>query len=222
MLIRSLALFCLVALSAVPAMAQFGKPEPTPKSADEYFAERALRDASRLTAGVSGREIIKPEDGVNLARAEGRMEEALEIYQRLCGDRSAPQDQWARNCFALGDMYRRGMGTVQDYPRAKIHYSAACLEGRHSRACMQQAYIAQKGSAGEVDNDQARTLYEQACALNEPGGCAGLGNMMYMGLGGSRNRPRATTLLQDACAAEFDWACTRLIEYGLPTRLDRF
>lgn len=222
MLIRLLSVFCFFAISAVPASAQFGKPEPTPKSADEYFAERALRDASRLTAGVSGRDVIKPEDGMDLARAERRMEEALEIYQRLCGDRSSPQDQWARNCFALGDMYRRGMGTVQDYERAKIHYNAACLEGRHGDACLQQAYISAKGSAGEVDNDHARALYEQACTLNEPGGCAGLGNMMYMGLGGPRNRSRAVTLLQEACADEFEWACTRLIEYGLPTRLDRF
>ena len=181
-----------------------------------------MRDAHRLTFGVEGRDIIRPEDGVDLARAERRMEEALEIYEKLCSDRSLPQDQWARNCFALGEMHRRGNGTVQDYPKAKISYDAACLEGRHTGACIQQAYISQKEYDGSIDLEHARLLYDQACGLKDPGGCAGLGNMIYMGLGGSRDRPTATRLLQESCAAEYEWACTRLTEYGLPVRLDRF
>lgn len=222
MLVRLFALFSLAFAMTATASAQFGKAEPTPKSADEYFAERAMRDASRLTAGVQGRDVIRAEDGMDLARAEQRMEEAFEIYNRLCADRSLPRDQWARNCYALGDMHRRGSGTVQDYAKAKAMYDAACFEGRHSDACVQQAYIAAKGSAGEKDLDQARILYDQACDLDDPAGCSGLANMMYMGLGGTRDRPTAVRLLQDACTDEYEWACTRLIEYGLPTRLDRF
>ncbi|MEL6860856.1 MAG: tetratricopeptide repeat protein [Pseudomonadota bacterium] len=222
MLTRLFALFAIATMMTATASAQFGKPQPTPKNADEYFAERAMRDASRLTSGVEGRDIIRPEDGMDLARAERRMEEAFEIYQRLCSDRSLPQDQWARNCFALGDLHRRGAGTVQDYAAAKIQYDAACFDGRHANACLQQAYISAIGSAGSEDLEHARTLYDRACDLDAPAGCAGLGNMMYMGRGGTRDRPTAVRLLQDACSAEYDWACTRLIEYGLPTRLDRF
>ena len=222
MLVRLFALFSLAFAMTATASAQFGKAQPTAKSADEYFAERAMRDASRLTAGVEGRDVIKPEDGMDLARAEQRMEEAFEIYDRLCADRAQPRDQWARNCFALADMHRRGSGTVQDYPKAKSLYNEACFDGRHSGACLQQAYISAKGSAGEKELEYARGLYDQACDLDAPAGCAGLANMMYMGLGGSRDRPTAVRLLQDACSDEYDWACTRLIEYGLPTRLDRF
>lgn len=222
MIVRLFASFCCAFAFAATASAQFGKTQPTPKNAEEYFAERAMRDAARLTYGVEGRDVIKPEDGIDLARAEHRMEEALAIYDRLCTDRSLPRDQWARNCFALGDMHRRGSGTEQDYAKAKGHYDSACLDGRHAGACMQQAYISQKGSAGEKDLDHARTLYDRACVLDEPGGCAGLGNMMYMGLGGVRDRPTAVRLMQESCAAEYEWACTRLIEYGLPTRLDRY
>lgn len=214
-------LFIALAVSAT-ACAQFGKPEPTPKNADEYLAERAMRDAARLTSGVEGRDIIKPEDGIDLARAEARMEDAFAVFDRLCADRSIPQDQWARNCFALGDMHRRGSGTEQDYAKAKENYDAACLEGRHTGACMQQAYLSHKGRDGEADHDHARRLYEHACDLNDPGGCAGLGNMMYAGLGGTRDRPQAVRLLQGSCADEYEWACTRLVEYGLPTRLDRY
>lgn len=222
MLYRPFVLLLLAMTLIASASAQFGKPQPTPKNQDEYMAERAMREASRLTEGVAGRDIIRPEDGVDLARAESRMETALAIYERLCADRSLPQDQWARNCYALGDMHRRGLGTEQDYPIAKQHFDAACLEGRHTGACMQQAYISQKGHAGDVDSEHARALYEKACSLRDPGGCAGLGNMMYMGVGGIRDRSRAVRLLQESCRDEYEWACTRLVEYGLPARLDRY
>lgn len=222
MLIRLFALFCLFAFTGAAASAQFGKSKPTPKIADEYFAERALRDAERLTTGVAGREAIRPEDGVDLARAEERMQEALEIYDRLCSDRSLPQDQWARNCFELGNMHRRGLATVQDYGEARKKYDAACLEGRHTGACLQQAYISHKGRNGDANLPHARRLYEHACTLGDPAGCAGLGNMMYAGLGGTRDRSTAVRLLQESCSDEFEWACTRLTEYGLPTRLDRY
>lgn len=215
MLIRHLALLIFAIAFAATASAQFGKPKPTPKNADEYFAERAMRDASRMTFGVEGREVVRAEDGVDLARAEARMEEALEIYERLCADRALPRDQWARNCFSLGEMHRRGTGTVQDYAKARVHYDTACLVGRHTGACMQQAYISQKGEARDKDLDHARALYEQACDLDDPGGCAGLGNMMYAGLGGNRNRTEAAQLLQDSCGDGYQWACTRLTEYGL-------
>lgn len=219
---RLLALLLISAAFTASAFAQFGKPQPTPKNADEYRAERAMREASNLTQGVAGRDIIRPSDGVDLARAEERMETALTVYTQLCADRALPQDQWARNCFQLGEMYRRGLGTEQDYRISKTHYDAACLDGRHTGACMQQAYISQKGTDGKVDLEHARALYDKACDLKDPGGCAGLGNMMYMGLGGRRDRSRAVTLLQDSCADEYSWACTRLIEYGLPERLDRY
>ena len=222
MLFRSLALLSLSLVLASSAFAQFGKPEPTPKTADEYFAERAMRDASRLTQGVLGRDIIRPEDGVDLQRAESRIEDALEIFTKLCSERSLPQDQWARNCYSLADMHRRGLGTEQDYAEAKKHYDAACFDGRHPGACVQQAYISHLGSDGDADPEYARDLYSQACRMKDPVGCSGLGNMLYMGIGGSRDRSRAVTLLQDACADEYEWACTRLMEYGQPTRLDRF
>lgn len=212
---RGLALLTLSILFALSAAAQFGKAKPTPKSAEEYFAERALRDASRLTQGVAGRDIVRPSDGVDLQRAESRLDQAFEIYTKLCSDRTTPQDQWARNCFSLADMYRRGLGTEQDYDAAKRYYNDACLEGDHAASCIQQAYISQKVSGERADLEHARILYEQACDLKDPAGCAGLGNMMYAGLGGTRDRQRAANLLQDSCAEGYQWACTRLTEYGL-------
>ncbi|MEM7460762.1 MAG: tetratricopeptide repeat protein [Pseudomonadota bacterium] len=215
MLFRTLALLTLAIVFATSSFAQFGKSKPTPKTAEEYFAERAMRDASRLTQGVAGRDIIRPSDGIDLQRAESRMEEAFAVYDKLCNDRTLPRDQWARNCFALADMYRRGLATEQDSTQARIHYDAACFEGDHPGACVQQAYSSQKGDERDVDLEHARALYTQACDLDDAGGCAGLGNMMYAGLGGSRDRIEAANLLQNACADGYQWACTRLSEYGL-------
>lgn len=215
MVFRSLAVLTLAMVFGLSAFAQFGKSKPTPKTAEEYFAERAMRDAARLTEGVAGKDIVRASDGVDLQRAEERMESAFEIYETLCSDRTLPKDQWARNCFSLADMYRRGLGTEQDYDEAKRLYDEACIDGAHTGACMQQAYISQKGSGGDTDLEHARALYETACDLRDPGGCAGLGNMMYAGLGSSRDRQRAANLLQDSCADGYQWACTRLTEYGL-------
>ena len=111
MLFRTLALLTLALVFATSSFAQFGKSKPTPKTAEEYFAERAMRDASRLTQGVAGRDVIRASDGIDLQRAESRMEEAFAIHDKLCADRTQPRDQWARNCFALADMYRRGLAT---------------------------------------------------------------------------------------------------------------
>ena len=215
MVFRNLTLCILALVFSASAMAQFGKPKPTPKNAAEYFAERAMRDAARLSQGVGGRDIIRPSDGVDLERAEERMEEAFAIYEQMCEDRTLPRDQWARNCFALGDMHRRGLATEQDFVRARIYYDAACLEGRHTESCIQQAYLSQKGPERQVDLRHARSLYDHACDLKDPAGCAGLGNMMYAGLGGSRNRTQAAQLLQESCSDGYDWACSRLSEYGL-------
>lgn len=215
MVFRHFVLWVFAIALAATAAAQFGKPKPTPKNADEYFAERAMRDAGRLTEGVAGRDVIRPGDGVDLERAEARMEEAYAIYVKLCEDRTLPRDQWARNCFSLADMYRRGLATEQDYVRARTYYDAACLVGRHTESCIQQAYLSQKGPERQVDLRHARALYDHACDLKDPAGCAGLGNMMYAGLGGSRNRTQAAQLLQESCSDGYDWACSRLSEYGL-------
>jgi len=218
---RFLALIGFFVLFSLSAAAQFGKPKPTPKNAAEYFAERALVDAGRLAEG-SYKDALADSDIAKLERSEARLAEALEGFTALCEDRSLPRDQWARNCFALGHMHRKGQGTEQDYAAAKIHYDAACLEGRHLEACMQQAYTSHKGSAGERDYEHARLLYSSACDLRHAGACAGLGNMLYRGLGGTEDRPKGTRLMQDACRDQYEWACSRLSDYGLPVRIDSF
>lgn len=220
-IIFSLALF---GFSASPAMAQWIKDDrPTPKNAKEYFAQRALSDASYMTQGEGGAIIIE----ADLDYANSRLDDAFEAYSELCTDRTLPTDQWARNCFELGNLHRRGLGTVQDRQTANSLYSEACFDGLNTDACMQLAYAQQRGTP--VRNrpvkpkpEEARKTYGFACDLDHSPACAGLGNMLYAGIGGDQDRRRGVTLLDDACKDGYQWACTRLTEYGPLARKDRF
>jgi len=195
------------------AHAQFGKTEPTPLSKDEYYAQRAMSEAGRLSEGVFG-DIITDEDAIDLRRAQIRLDEARTIYTSLCADTDLPLDQRARTCHALADLYRRGLGISQNYELARQHYDWACLTGNHIPACMQQAYTAHTDHDGRTDYAYARKLYDHACQLSHPAGCAGLGNMMMTGLGGKKDRRQGLSLMQEACSSGDSWACQRLITYG--------
>ena len=170
-------------------------------------------DAGRLSQGVYG-DLVTEADETDLRRAQIRFDEAREIYAQLCADTERPRDQRARTCHALADMYRRGAGVMQDYDRAREHYDWACLSGDHAPSCMQQAYTSHTDHDGEVDYRHARRLYSHACTLGHSAACGGLGNMLYAGLGGSKDRRAGIDLMQNACAAEDAWSCSRLSTYG--------
>lgn len=213
-------LTCLLSLP-VMANAQFGPERDTPRTAKEIFADRAMTDAAELIK-VSPKDVVTQDDGIDPEQAQIWYDQARVRYDELCQDREMPTDAWARNCFKLADIYRRGLGVVQDYNAAKTFYLDACLEGDHIDACLQQAYIDHTGNAGETDWPRARTLYERACDAGDASGCAGLGNMLYRGQGGGLDRALGAELLQNACADEYAWACERLRGFGLPQRTRQF
>ncbi|WOR15472.1 tetratricopeptide repeat protein [Hyphomonas sp. FCG-A18] len=214
MIVRIAAFLTASLALTLPALAQFGPPRDTPPTQREIYADRALATGMRFSTGLA-RDVVTADDGVDLDRTEFWFDEALGAYTELCSDKTAPRDFWARNCYKLGDMYRRGLGTPQDYASAEMHFLAACEQGKHIEACLQQAHIDHTGNAGETDWPRARKLYSQACSAKEPSGCAGLGNMLYRGQGGFPDRKRGARLLQDACAADYEWACERIVGYGL-------
>lgn len=216
-------LLTFLALS-LPAAAQFGAPPPTPASPTELYADRAYAEASRLSAGVGG-EVITKEALFDLERSQQRFDEARQYYQAACDDRSQPTDQWTRNCYKVAEMYRRGIGSTQDYRLARKLYLDACRDGDHVDACLQQAHLSHVGRdtrEAPQNYELARELYTRACDLGDPSGCAGLGNMLYRGQGGEQDRTRGSRLLQRACADDYDWACERLQAFGLPETLEKF
>lgn len=215
-MIARIALFLTASFALVmPAFAQFEPPEPTPKTTKERYAERAMGNALSFSE-ASDATIVTPEDGIDPERMQFWFDEARAVYEPLCSDRSGPKDLWARNCFNLADMYRRGLGLRQDYEKASELYVAACEEGGHQDACLAQAYIDHSGNGGEKNWTRARELYDRACDEGSAVGCAGLGNMLYRGQGGFPNRRRGAQLLRQACADEYSWACERLEGFGIP------
>lgn len=219
----TLAILSLIML-ALPAAAWRGDTQPTPPSAQELYADRAYAEAARAVAGVAGNVI--PYDAVfDLDRSQDRFATARTTYLDLCAQRDLPQDQWARNCYKAAEMFRRGLGLSQDYRQARELYTAACLDGAHIEACLQQAHLSHVGRdirEAPQDYPLARRLYTRACSLDSPSGCAGLGNMLYRGQGGEQDRTRGSRLLQQACRNEYDWACQRLRVFGLPETLEKF
>ncbi|MEM9938419.1 MAG: tetratricopeptide repeat protein [Pseudomonadota bacterium] len=206
---------CLFLVS--PAFAQFGPEPPTPRVAKEIQADRAMTDASQLVRTLYT-DVVTEDDGIDPEQANRWYKLARENYTELCAMREEPTDFWSRNCYKLADIYRRGLGVVQDYDRASELYTEACLTGRHLNACLQQAHIDHVGNAGAKDWPNARNLYEIACDMGDASGCAGLGNMLYRGQGGAPDRIQGARLLQTACADDYEWACERIISYGIPER----
>lgn len=206
-------LFVSFALT-LPTMAQFGPKEPTPKTTQERYAERAIANALSFSE-VSPKTVVTSDDGIDPERMQFWFDEARDVYQSYCDDRASAKDLWARNCFNLADMYRRGVGVRQDYALATDLYLAACEQGGHVDACLAQAYIDHSGNGGEQNWARARMLYDGACTEGSWVGCAGLGNMLYRGQGGMADRPRGARLLRQACTNEYAWACERLEGFGI-------
>ena len=198
------------------ASAQFGLDEPTPKTAQERYAERAIANAARFS-GVSDDVIVSSADGIDPERMQFWFDQARGVYEPLCEDRSSAQDLWSRNCFNLADMYRRGLGVEQDYSKASDLYLTACKQGAHLDSCLAQAYIDHSGNAGDRNWSRARDLYDAACDQGSTTGCAGLGNMIYRGQGGLPDRRRGAQLLRQSCNNDDAWACERLEGFGLPS-----
>ena len=148
-------------------------------------------------------EIALEEASANLKENRAKRTEAI----RACGT----NDYQA--CFELGDMYRRGLGGLQDYEKAAENYRKAC-NGSHAEACSGLAYLTLQGRGMDVDHVQARGLYDKSCDLGDVSGCAALGNMVYTGQGGRKNVPEGTRLLQESCDREYEWACERLSTLG--------
>jgi len=197
---------------ACSAQAQFGKPKATPRTLAEITAERALADGTRRLQAIAGD--VATLEQIDIDFAQKRLDEAYAGYTKLCEDRTAPSDYWARNCFKLANLYRRGIAAPQDYAKAQALYEELCFQQDHAEACTQQAYVSFTGRNGTKDFANARKLYTAACNLKNAPGCGGLGAMTYAGQGGVRDKRHGERLLQRSCRGGYDWACARLVDVG--------
>jgi len=119
-----------------------------------------------------------------------------------------------KSCLRVADDWRIGRGGPQDLTKAIDFATDACSLSA-SDGCTLAATIHFEGRAtGSTDYESARVLYQRACELSDLRGCAGLGNMQYMGLGGLRDRREGIENLRRACRQDFTYACDQLRGYG--------
>ncbi|MEO0816652.1 MAG: tetratricopeptide repeat protein [Pseudomonadota bacterium] len=144
----------------------------------------------------------------------GHMNAAFDIYSARCDEGSA------YDCYRAGDMYRRAMGTEQDYDAAGDAYERSCELG-HGDACLALANMHFNGQGLEQDYPRARELYEAGCDLNDASSCAVLGNMKYVGMGGPRDRIEGAELMRRSCLQEVVYACNQVRRYGLSNNGER-
>ena len=149
--------------------------------------------------------------GVTLERLDDR-EGANRQFQQACdaGD--------TRGCIALAHTLRIGDRVPQDFERAFALYAKAC-DMDNPAGCSGVAYMHNQGNGVDQDFDAALEAYKEACDLGEMSGCAGAGNILVAGQASTRNRTEGARLLRQACANEYDWACTRLRDLGQPRDL---
>lgn len=138
----------------------------------------------------------------------GHVNAAFELFTRDCEGGSG------EDCYQLGDMYRRGIATPQDFDAAGEAYQTACDLG-YASGCMQLANMLFEGRTLDQDYPRARALYTEACDMNDPAACGVLGNMMYVGLGGAKDRNRGAEMMRRSCLAEVEYSCNQVRRYGL-------
>ncbi|MEM7766110.1 MAG: hypothetical protein AAF253_01320 [Pseudomonadota bacterium] len=155
------------------------------------------------------------EPGTNSSYPDGAYAYAIGDFpaaRRLFGEECRTGN--TGSCLRAADDWRIGRGGPQDYGLA-IEYADLACQRRVADGCTVAATIHFEGRAtGEPDYGAAREAYGAACDLSDPRGCAGLGNMQYIGLGGLRERREGIENLRQACRQAFDYACTQLRDYG--------
>ena len=136
--------------------------------------------------------------------AQGDPKGGLALAQSACATRDG------HGCAILGGMIQAGVGTPADDARAAQAYQRAC-DAHDAEGCIALGDMLRNGSTAVPRNTpRARAAFETACTAGDPMGCALIGTMLTFGEGGPTDKARGKTLLEKACAASVEAACSIL------------
>lgn len=122
---------------------------------------------------------------------------ALSLHDRACDAGDAQACRW------LGYEHVMGLGTTQNDSAALAAYGRAC-DGGDAVGCYGVGFFHEFGRAGlSPDREAAVSRYDRACYAREALGCEALVRVL-----GPTDAPRATSLLEQSCAAGSSPACT--------------
>ena len=73
-------------------------------------------------------------------------------------------------CFNLGNFYKEGRGTKQDFASARKHFEKAC-NANHAGACNNLGALYFEGKGVKQNKSMAKKYFSKACDLGEQVSC---------------------------------------------------
>ena len=122
--------------------------------------------------------------------------------------RKACDNDSARGCNRLGDIFYNGTSVKINYSKARDFYEQAC-DGDDPWGCINLANMHYNGEGGAKDHSAARGFYKKACDENDAVGCRALAYMLYNGEGGEKDYAVARRLYKKACEGGDPRGCER-------------
>jgi len=177
-----------------------GSPDERKRSA-AAFARACERGHA---PSCTGQGIFWSTTGVDATHDMKRDETARTYFDKGCkgGD--------AQGCVNLAFLLEKGRGGFPDKDGADALYQKAC-EQKNAHGCFNLAV--RRRSAGTPERDvEAAQLFDNACALDEPEGCAEVAWHHLRGRGVARDPTRARAFAERACAKKIDKGC-RIVSF---------
>lgn len=125
------------------------------------------------------------------------MKKVFATYKQGCDDGNPA------GCANLGNMYYSGLGTQQNYGKAKDFYEQAC-DGGSNAGCSNLGSLYYEGLGVKQNYRKARKYYEKSCNTESSSVCKNLGIMYEYGQGVGVDYDRALTLYKKECDASED------------------
>lgn len=118
---------------------------------------------------------------------------ALSGYTRACaaGLKEA--------CLPAAEGYATGPVSVRDDAQARERFKELCEEGDAPKACRRYGHYLLSHGTGDKDLREARDAFARGRDQGDSEATRQLAKLFYMGVGGSRSRPKARRLFNEAC-----------------------
>ena len=128
--------------------------------------------------------------------------EALTWYRRSC------EEGFGESCGRLAEKFRIGEGVVKSSREANRYLQLGC-DNTHGESCGRLGMVYESGEQGlSRSMEDAASMYDRACNLQDPYGCWRLGILHETGAAVEQDFVKALTAYDFACEGGLEEACT--------------
>ena len=142
----------------------------------------------------------EPEDAALTAELQYLRIEAMTMHIKGCEENNA------KSCVVIGQMYFKGDGVKQDFNEAFIPLKKACDQGE-IRGCTLLGLMYERGDGVPQNIGKAIEIHQKDCRFGDPMSCRNLAELYEKQLDGTK----AVTFYQKACDMGDTFACNALI-----------